>query len=339
MIFLKKIFSTFLISALAGTCLCGCSSFTAVVPSMTFPDITEETTSVPDGQDGEVSDEPIINVQENTFIYDNVGTLTATEFDECNKYAEMLYSDYLLNTAVVITDDLKGFTVDRYASEVYRTLYGDGGCGMVFVINNAENQDLLYKIGHCQRFIDDISERDELYKATTELVVENYKEAVMIMLKLAEKCPKNLIDNSNVFAEEVSKKFSEAIEELSEPLTIVALDNNTSATNDELAEKYALRRGKNGYTAIIDQRSKTVAMHYDGGELPAEKADIASEASASASAGDFIGAVNKLITGFGGEEVSLSDSEEDTEEYEEETEAEETEDYETEADDTQAEDE
>ena len=339
MIFLKKIFSTFFIAVSAGSLLCGCSPVLETVPSVSYPDVPVAV------QSSEQSDNALIDVQENTFIYDNIGTLTAAEFDECNKYAEMLYKQYLLNTAVVITNDLKGLTADQYAAEVYRLLYGEGGSGMVFVINNETNTDAVYKMGCCQRFIDDVSERDELYNATTKLVVGKYKDAALMMLKLCEKCPENLVDNSNVFAEKVAEKLSDALGEIPlNSVAVVAMDNNTGRTNDELAGEYHERRfaefnKADTYVIILDKRTGTVTANRRLEDMRPELADAITEASSFASTADYFAAVNSIILGFGGEPVDLNapDEEETDDTEDEETEDNETEndsetDYETEED-------
>lgn len=329
MIFLKKIFSTFFIAVSAGSLLCGCSQIFGTVPAVSYPDIPVALES------SDNSDTALINVQDNTFIYDNAGTLTDAEFDECNKYAEMLYKKYLLNTAVVITDDLRGLTADKYAAEVYRMLYGEGGSGMVFVINNETNTDAVYKMGCCQRFIDDISERDELYNATTKLVVGNYKDAALTMLKLCEKCPVNLVDNSNVFAEKVAEKLSSALEDMSpNSVVVIAMDNNTGRTNEELAGEYHERRfaefnKADTYAIVLDKRTGTVTANRRLEDMRPELADAITEASSFASTADYFAAVNSIILGFGGEPVDLNapDEEEDTDKTEdEETENTETED-------------
>ena len=315
MILLKKIFSTFCIAVSAAVLFCSCSNPVQTVPSVSYSEI--QTESLTDSQIDVQADVPVISVQEGTYIYDNAGMLTATEFDECNKYAEMLYENYLLNTAVVITDTLNGRTAEQYAAEVYHIIYGDGGSGMVFVINNETNTDAVYKMGCCQRFIDDISERDELYRATKELVVGNYKNAAMTMLKLCEKCPENLLDNSNVFAEKVAEKLSDALGGISpNSVMVVAMDNGTGRSNEELAAEYHQRRfskinKSNTYTVLLDKRTGTVTANRRLEDMSPELADAVTEASSFASASDYFAAVNSIILGFGGEPVNLNEPDEE----------------------------
>lgn len=243
----------------------------------------------------------LVAPQQGVFIYDKAASLTNTEYSECNEYAAMLYKEYLLNTAVVITNDLEGLTPDEYAAEAYENIFSGMGSGMLFLINNESQEDVLYKTGHCQRFIDNVSEQDELYRATKELVVGNYKEAAMIMMKLGEKCPKNVIDNSNIFSEELAENFSDSLAQCANPVTIIATNNGTGIPNEELALNYYSRKygESSGYLIMIDKKSRSV-IGVTEGEMPAEIADIISAANGIAANDDYIGAANKLISGFGG---------------------------------------
>ena len=320
MIFLKKFISAGILSAVAGAFLCGCTSGTHKIPSAPMFDepVTSEQSSAVEVQ----SDGTIIEPQQGVFIYDKVATLTNTEFDECNRYAEMLYSKYLLNTAVVITDDLQGMDAESYAALAYNELYDGMGSGLLFLINNATQDDVLYKAGHCQRFIDEVSERDELYHATKELVVENYKEAILIMLKLGEKCPMNVVDNSNVFAEDTAEEFSAALADCANSVTLVATNNMSDIPNDELAKNYYDRRfsGEAGYLVLLDKKARSVTAVTQG-ELPPEIAEFVSAANQTAANNDFIGAANRIVSGFGGAPLTIFSSEPETEVPSEDTDA------------------
>lgn len=293
----------------ASLLLCSCYEGTQMVSSVTFPDPTEPTTE-PDPALAEKSS--LIEIQNGAYIYDTVGTLTATEYSECNDYADYLYKNYLLNTAVVIADDLKGFTPEEYSALIYNDLFDDVGSGMVFLINNGDNTDILYKTGQCQRFIDETSENDELYKATTHLVVDEYKDAIMIMLKLAEKCPKNIIDNANIFSEDTAKSFSHSLESCPDSLTIIATRNNSGVSNEDTAKSYFERRysDEDGYIILFDKKTRTVTA-YNGEVIPPEKQEVISAAASIAANDDYIGALNKIIAGFGGSPVTISDSDDD----------------------------
>ena len=111
MIFLKKFISAGILSAITGAFLCGCTSGTHKIPSA--PMFDEPVTSAQTAEVQVKSDGTIIQPQDGVFIYDKAAKLTNTEFDECNEYAKILYSRYLLNTAVVITNDLEGMEAEE----------------------------------------------------------------------------------------------------------------------------------------------------------------------------------------------------------------------------------
>ena len=305
MIFLKKFISSGIITIFSGVFLCGCTTGTHKVPQVSITDEPVTTTAVSTTVSGE---DRLIDVQEGVFIYDKASTLTNTEYSECNEYAKMLYKDYLLNAAVVITNDLEGMSTDQYAAEAYDNIFNGMGSGILFLVNNDTQEDILYKTGHCQRFIDNVSERDELYCATKELVVGNYKEAAMIMMKLGEKCPKNVIDNSNIFSEDVTSELSGSLDVCANKLALIATNNASGISNDELARMYCTRRyGEgNGYIAIIDKKTRTVTC-VTNGELSPEITEIVSSANNIAANNDFIGAANKLVSGFGGIPLTISE--------------------------------
>lgn len=298
MIFLKKFLSAGISAVFAGAFLCGCASGTHKVPSAP---IAEVPVTSPVEESLQTGEDMLVAPQSGVYIYDKAGTLTNTEYSECNEYAAMLYKDYLLNAAVVITNDLEALTPEEYAAEAYDNIFSGMGSGMLFLINNATQTDVLYKTGHCQRFIDNVSEQDELYRATKELVVGNYKEAAMIMMKLGERCPKNVIDNSNVFSEELAVQFSDSLAQCANPVTIIATNNGTGIPNEELARNYYNRKyGDNsGYLIVIDKKTRSVTG-TTGGEMPAEISEIISSANGIAANDDYIGAANKIVSGFGG---------------------------------------
>lgn len=319
MIFLKKFMSAGIMAAFTGAFLCGCTTGTHTVPSVSLEEVPSASVTV---EESSVSGEDmLVAAQEGVYIYDKAASLTNTEYSECNEYAAMLYKEYLLNAAVVITNDLEGMTPDEYAAEAYDNIFSGMGSGMLFLINNESQNDVLYKAGHCQRFIDEVAERDELYHATKELVVGNYGEAAMIMLKLGERCPKNVIDNSNVFSEEMAEEFSDSLAQCANPVTIIATSNGTGIANEELARTYYNRKygDSAGYLILMDKKTRTVTG-ITNGELPAEIAEIVASANSVAGNNDFIGAANKIVSGFGGAPLMISEPETtEAVEYEEDT--------------------
>lgn len=319
MIFLKKFMSAGITAAFTSAFLCGCTTGTHTVPSASIAEVPPASVIV---EESSVSGEDtLVAAQEGVYIYDKAASLTNTEYSECNEYAAILNKDYLLNAAVVIANDLEGMTPEEYAAEAYENIFSGMGSGMLFLINNESQNDVLYKAGHCQRFIDEVAERDELYRATKELVVGNYGEAAMIMLKLGERCPKNVIDNSNIYSEEMAEEFSESLAQCATPVTIVATNNGTGIANEDLARTYYNRKygDSAGYLILMDKKTRSVTA-VTNGELPAEVTEIVSAANTVAGNNDFIGAANKIISGFGGAPLMISEPEtNEAVEYEEDT--------------------
>ena len=311
MIFLKKFISAGILSAVAGAFLCGCTSGTHKVPPAPMFDqpVTSATTEAAETQAVQ-DDGSIVEPQDGVFIYDKLSRLTNTEYDECNTYARMLYNSYLINTAVVLTDDLKGMEPEAYAAKAYNDIYGGMGSGLLFLVNNETHEDILYKTGECLRFIDEVSERDELYHATKALVVENYKDAVLTMLRLGEKCPANLVDNSNIFDDETAEELDAALENCSNNVAIVATNNLSSIPDEELLKNYFERRfsEETGFLVLMDKKSRSVTAMTQG-ELPAEVAEIVSAANQSASGGDFSEAASRLISDFDSVSLTVYDEE------------------------------
>ena len=309
MIFLKKFISAGILSAVTGAFLCGCTSGTHKVP--TAPMFDEPvTTAQPAEPQAEIQDSGnIVQPQDGVFIYDKAATLTNTEFDECNEYAKMLYSRYLLNTAVVITNDLAGMSAETYAAKAYSELYSGTESGLLFLVNNATQEDILYKAGQCSRFIDEVSERDELYHATKYLVVGNYKDAILTMLKLGEKCPVNIVDSCNAFDDDTALEFNASLENCANSVTLVAENNTSELPAAELAGRYYSRKyaDEAGYLILLDKKTRSVTAVTQG-ELPAEIAEFVNAANQTASNDDFIGAANRLISGFGGIPLTIPDA-------------------------------
>ena len=132
-------------------------------------------------------------------------------------------------------------------------------------------------------------------------MVENYKDAILIMLKLGEKCPTNVIDNSNLFDEDMAQEFSRSLAGCPNSVTLVATDNKSGVSNDELIKTYYERRytDETGYIVLMDKNTRSVTAMTQG-ELPAEVAEFITAADQTAANNDFIGAANRIVAGFGG---------------------------------------
>ena len=86
---------------------------------------------------------------------------------------------------------------------------------------------------------------------------------------------------------QIAKKYCEALDEL------------IDAKQDE-----------DGYIILFDKKTRTVTA-YNGEEIPPEKQEVISAAASIAANDDYIGALNKIIAGFGGSPVTISDSDDD----------------------------
>ena len=237
--------------------------------------------------------------KENTYVYDNAGVLSSEAFKACDDYARKLYSDYVINAAVVTTRNLAGKSVYDFAADAYNTLYEGRGSGLLLVINEDSGNDYLYRSGSCAVFVDDDAVNSAFYWATKEIVAGDYQAAVMRLLQLGERCPDHVFDNGGLFSKEDITAFDSALSECSENVALLATSNGTDSTNEEIARNYLARRFEDGkgYMIMLDTESGSALVVSDK-ELSADIQKAVTEASKSASQEDYTAAANKLIEAF-----------------------------------------
>ncbi|MBQ8297308.1 MAG: TPM domain-containing protein [Ruminococcus sp.] len=238
------------------------------------------------------------NIQpaEGTYVYDYAKILSAEDFAECNNYTEWLYETFLINAAVVTTDDLEDFTPAEYAEKAYIDLYSGRGSGFLLLINNDTNEDYLYKTGSCLASVPEETEKVEFYWATQEIVNGNYKDAILRLMQLAEYCPQHVFDNGGIFTAEQISALEIACTGGASDISILATSNGTESTNEEICRSYYDRHYKEskGFMIMLDTVTNTLTVASDN-EHPAALATALTEANTLAAASDYPGALNTVI--------------------------------------------
>ena len=128
--------------------------------------------------------ERVLEPAEGTYIYDKAKLLDAETIAACNDYTEWLYKNYLINAAVVTVDKLGERSPEEFASEAYNEIYAGKGSGLLLLINNDTNQDILLKTGSCKSNISEEAEKDAFYWSTKDIVAGDYK--IMLDSKTSE---------------------------------------------------------------------------------------------------------------------------------------------------------
>lgn len=243
------------------------------------------------------------NIQpaEGTYIYDYADVLSPEEFNECNNYAEWLYETFLINAAVVTTDDIEGLTPEQYAGDAYAELYGGRGSGLLLLINNDTNEDYLYKTGSCLVSVSDDAQADEFYWATQEIISGDYKSAIMRLLKLGESCPQHVFDNGGIFTAEQIASLEEMCMGGASDISVLATSNSTGSTNEEICRSYYYRhyQEEKGVMVMLDTMTGTLCVVSDNA-LPEGLDAVIAEADTLAAGSDYIGALTAVITALKG---------------------------------------
>lgn len=245
--------------------------------------------------------ERIVKSAEGTFVYDNAGLLSDSDLTECNDYAGWLYENYLINAAVVTTDSLGGKTPSEYAAEAYNDIYEGKGSGLLLLINNDTNQDLLYKTGSCLLSVSAADEEEAFYWATRDIVGGDLKTAVLRLMQLGEKCPMNVFDNAGVFTAEQVKAIEAGLTGSGTEMSVLATSNSTAVSNEDILHSYFQRKyGENsGIMIMVDTHSKSVLAVSDT-DLPDNLDAALKKANESSSNGDYQAAVNTIIEAING---------------------------------------
>ena len=285
MIFLKKIFLSCFIISLACMMTAGCSS----AGSGKQDADTAETTSQP-------FTERAVSSTDGTYIYDKAGLLSTEDMKACNDYAGWLYNNKLINAAVVTVNDLEGRSPYDYAAEQFGEIYEGKGSGLLVLINNDTNEDVVYRTGSCLANISDKAVYNAVYWSTKEIIGDSYRRGIMRLLQLGELCPSHIIDNAQIFEYENISRFEKELSGCKKDVTLIATKNMSDTPDEDIVKEYHKRKypSGSGIMLMLDTSSKKVVA-YSGQKLPSGLDKGMKEINSLASKGDNAGAVNKLI--------------------------------------------
>lgn len=309
--FLNKFLYLIIAAVVASSVLTGCSDEKKKSDDASASGVTDQGDTFPESSAGITTEasteaptkEPVRNIEkaEGTYIYDYAKMLSDADFNECNDYAEWLYENYLINTAVVITDNIEGLTPEQYAQEAYIDLYSGRGSGLLLLVNNDTNEDYLYKTGSCLASISEEAQANEFYWATQEIIEGDVKSAILRLMKLGEACPQHVFDNGGIFSSESIEALENACTGGANDISVLATSNSTGTPNEEICRTYYDRhyQGKNGIMIMLDTASDTLTVVSDG-QLPADIAELTGSADVLAAAKNYTGAVESLINALKG---------------------------------------
>lgn len=275
---MKKIFSAAILS-LSMLMICGCAKKTERVDngnSTTDTDSqTEATTQIQDRVpiEAETPSEPQPSTASrhsgtvsSDYIKDNAGIMSDEDIRQCDQLIAELRSSRMLNAAVVTTNALGGAEPYNYAAECYNDIFGtDKNKGILFLINNDTNEDILYKSEIMT--IDSDAEKEALFKATQEIVAGNYGAAASEMLRLGEACPSHIFDNMGFFTPQQIADIEKAAAEYGTELSVCTvgslIDVDNTASNIFYQRRYP---EKNGILLLIEGSGATAA--YSDTNIP-----------------------------------------------------------------------
>lgn len=265
---MKKIFSA-AIFALTAVMICGCAKKTEKADNNNTAESTSvqtETTTtkvldrvpVTEPEATTVRKTPASTIS-SAYIKDNAGIMSNEDIQLCDQLISELSSSRMLNAAVVTTNDLGGAEPYNYAAKCYNEIFtADKNNGILFLINNDTNEDILYKSGIMT--IDPDAEKEALFKATQEIVAGNYGAAASGMLRLGEACPSHIFDNSGFFTPQQITDIEKAASEYGTELSVCTvgslIDVDNTASNIFYQRRYP---EKNGILLLIDGSGATAA--------------------------------------------------------------------------------
>lgn len=293
---MKKIFIVLLAS---GIMFSGCSkdksrSKTADNEQTSAQTVSENTSDI--SETIPVSEhkpiEHVLEPADGTYVYDNAKLFSAEDAAFCNDYAEFLYENFLINAAVVTTSVLDGRSPEDFAAEAYNRIYGGKGSGLLLLINNDTNKDILYKTGSCLRNIEAADENEAFYWSTRDIVEGDYKTAVHRLMQLGENCPQHVFDNGGILSDETLTSLEVSLVGYKNDVSILATTNSTDMTNEELLKSYYERRyhdGK-GYMVMLDAKTSSVSA-YSKEPMPTGYEDVLKKANELVKKGDAKGAL------------------------------------------------
>ena len=293
MIFLRKILS----AAVFMTAL------TLIVSGCSFDKSTDEKEKRVEATSQPFTERAVETASGN-YVFDNAGLLDAEDMKACNDYAGWLYSEKLINAAVVTVNDLGGKAPYDYALDEYNRIYEGKGSGLVVLVNNATNEDVVFRTGSCLTNISQKSQENAVYWATKEFIGGDYRKGIMRLLQLGELSPDNIVDNAEVFQWEEITKLEKALSSCDESVMLIASRNGSDTPNEDILKNYYSRRypdGK-GVMLMIDINSKTIIAYSDK-ELPDKLRSVLKSADELAAKEDYYGAVNNIIESLGGKKA------------------------------------
>ena len=164
---MKKIFSAaiFIVSA---AIFCGCAHKTEKADNGNASGVSETQTGnsqTPDTVENITSESVVpenpVSVS-GQYIKDYAGIMDSEAAAACNQVISELNSSRMINAAVVTVNKLDGAEPYDYASRCYNQIFGsDSSRGLLFLINNDTNEDILYKAGGIN--IDPEAEKNAFY--------------------------------------------------------------------------------------------------------------------------------------------------------------------------------
>lgn len=192
---MNKIFAAAILT-LSAAIFCGCAHKTEKADNGNVPGSTEIQTreiSSADAAENMTSESVVPDIPENSasvsgqYIIDYAGIMDSEAVAACNQVISELKSNCMINASVVTVNELDGAEPYDYASRCYNQIFGnDSSRGLLFLINNDTNEDILYKAGGIN--IDPEAEKNAFYQATRDIVGKDYSSAAVRMLKLGEEC-------------------------------------------------------------------------------------------------------------------------------------------------------
>lgn len=299
---MKKIF---IMLFLSGALLAGCSvKRSGRTEKSNIPTVSDASASTESAAEEATENKPVERVlepAEGTYVYDKAKLLDAETIAACNDYTEWLYKNYLINAAVVTADKLGGRSPEEFASEAYNEIYAGKGSGLLLLINNDTNQDILLKTGSCQSNISEEAEKDAFYWSTKDIVAGDHKTAILRLLQLGEKCPGHVFDNAGVFSSEQIKALESALSGYKNNVSILATNNTTDKKNEEILRSYYERRYSDGrgYMIMLDSKTSEV-IAYSNEPMPDKLAEVLKKAGELSKKGDNEAAVRLAAELFKG---------------------------------------
>lgn len=270
---MKKIFAAAILTVYAAI-FCGCAHKTEKADNVNDSGVSEiqtgnnqfSATSENMTSESIISENPVsVSGQ---YIKDYAGIMDSEAVAACNQLISELNSSRMINAAVVTVNKLDGAEPYDYASRCYNQIFGnDSSRGLLFLINNDTNEDILYKAGGIN--IDPEAEKKAFYQATLDIVGKDYSSAAMRMLRLGEECSSHIFDQAGFFNSQQISELENAAAGYGTELSVCTVQH-TDENASHSAEVLYNRRypGKNGIILLADISGKFVV--YPETSMPAE---------------------------------------------------------------------